>query len=323
MWFSGMVFAGLSGVDAHPEDLVIGRTSGLVFASEAMGRELLGTRDEFLAALSPFDRAARAKSGEPVSEEQFVQFVQRNLRAWDADEQERIGAAIKSIAALLARWPLSFPKQVILVKTTGHEEGQAAYTRQNAIILPEEKLGDRPAALEDLLLHELFHVLSRHDPRLRAALYRTIGFSRIHDVVYPLELRGRKITNPDGVQFGWAISVTNRNTAVSVVPVLYSKEDRYDPSRGGEFFDYLQFKLMVVERADGRWQPALAGGKPQLLDPGAASGFLDQLGRNTDYIIHPDEVLAVNFVFLVRGKKNLPAPVIVAEMDKVLRARSD
>lgn len=35
-----------------------------------------------------------------------------------------------------------------------------------------------------------------------------------------------------------------------VIPILFSNEENYDPEKGGEFFRYLQFKLLVVERAE-------------------------------------------------------------------------
>src|SRR5262245_20013154 len=60
---------------AHGEEILLGRQSQVIFANQAMGCELLGKRDAFVAALSPFDRAARLKSDKPVSEEQFLNFV--------------------------------------------------------------------------------------------------------------------------------------------------------------------------------------------------------------------------------------------------------
>jgi hypothetical protein len=308
---------------AGADDIVLGRGNTVVFASPSDGRDLLGKQDAFIAALSPFDRAARLKSAEPISEERFIHHVRENVRAWEAAEEASVRTALKSVAPLLARWPLNLPQEVILIKTTGAEEGGAAYTRHNAIILPAGELRGSERGLEDLLLHELFHVLSRHDAALRATLYAKIGFTRIPEVAYPTELRSRKITNPDGVETGWVISVTHKNAIVSAVPILYSSVEKYDPGQGGEFFQYLQFKLLVVERAKRAWRPALARGKPLLLEPATTPGYLDQIGRNTDYIIHPDEVLAVNFVHLVRGKTGLPTPGLLEEMDQVLRARRD
>jgi len=49
-------------------------------------------------------------------------------------------------------------------------------------------------------------------------------------------------------------------------------------------------------------------------------GFYEQIGRNTDYIIHPEETLANNFVHLMIGKKGLKNPEIPAQIEKLLLA---
>ena len=50
--------------------------------------------------------------------------------------------------------------------------------------------------------------------------------------------------------------------------------------------------------------------KPTLLKPDEVEGFFDQIGRNTSYILHPEETLANNFVFLITEKKDLKNPEI-------------
>ena len=57
-----------------------------------------------------------------------------------------------------------------------------------------------------------------------------------------------------------------------------------------------------------------------LLDPDDVPGYHEQIGRNTRYIIHPEEILADNFVFLLDGRIDLPTPRVVEQMGKVLQA---
>jgi Domain of unknown function (DUF4157) len=142
---------------------------------------------------------------------------------------------VVSLAGKLARWNLPLPPTVVLIKTTGNEEGNAAYTRQNAIILSQHEAA---SANSDLLAHELFHVLSRHDAELRQRLYRVIGFLPIHEVRLPPALVPIKITNPDGVHNNFRIVVRSEGELLPVVPILYSSSPRYDVGRGGEFFQY-------------------------------------------------------------------------------------
>ncbi len=133
-----------------------------------------------------------------------------------------------------------------------------------------------------------------------------------------IEAARQILTNPDGVQTGWTINVTNQNERLSAVPILFATTPQYDIRKGGEFFDYLTFKLLVVSNQGGTWAAKLKDGKPRLLDSSEAQGFLEQIGGNTDYIIHPDEILAENFVYLVKGTTNLATPQIVDELKKVL-----
>ena len=56
-----------------------------------------------------------------------------------------------------------------------------------------------------------------------------------------------------------------------------------------------------------------------LLDPDDVPGYHEQIGRNTRYIIHPEEILADNFVFLLDGRIDLPTPRVVEQMGKVLQ----
>jgi hypothetical protein len=287
------------------------------YAPPATGKAVLTNRDEFIRALSPFDRAARMKTEHSVSEGEFLGFLNQNVVEWSPAETNRLDRILHDIQQRVSGWSLPLPGPILLVKTTGHEEGNACYTRENAIILPEQEIS-HGQNLEGTLLHELFHVVSRANPELRKRLYQIVGFSRINEVDYPQSIRDRKITNPDGVQTGWRIIVTNQSRVVSAVPILFASTPRYDPKKGGEFFDYLTFKLLAVEEADGRWGPSLQNGRPELLDAKTVSGFFEQVGRNTDYIIHPDEILAVNFEQLALDHTNLPTPRILREMKDVL-----
>ena len=298
-----------------------GADSVITCAGVEEGQAVLTHRDDFIAALSGFDRAARLKTDRPVAEGEFLEFLGRSVRSWSIAESNKLTRVSGKVLAQLAGWNVPLPPTMLLVKTSGEEEGQAAYTRQHAIILPQHLVRDPEPALEQTLLHELFHVLSRHQPELRTNLYRVIGFKPVAPIDYPTELRERKITNPDGFHTGWLISVTNQNQELAAIPILYASQDHYDPNKGGEFFDYLVFKLLVVTNQSERWLPSLVGGRPQLLDPRPTPGYLNQVGRNTGYIIHPDEILAENFVKLINGVTNVPSPAVIAGMRSVLRRK--
>jgi hypothetical protein len=259
------------------------------------------------------------KTDGSVSEGEFLGFLDRNVLGWSAEETNRIARILEDVQQRVRGWKLPLPGPILLVKTTGQEEGNACYTRENAIVLSQQEIS-RGQNLTGTIVHELFHVVSRANPELRKRLYQIVGFSRINEVDYPQSIRDRKITNPDGVQTGWRIVVTNQSRAVSVIPILFASTPRYDLKKGGQFFDYLTFKLLAVSPLDNRWEPSWQNGHSELVDATAVSGFFEQTGRNTDYIIHPDEILAVNFEQLALGHTNLPTPRILNEMRDVLTA---
>jgi hypothetical protein len=58
-----------------------------------------------------------------------------------------------------------------------------------------------------------------------------------------------------------------------------------------------------------------------VINPREEQAFLDKIGKNTNYIIHPDEIMADNFVRLVMADKDVPTPQIIEQMRSVLTPR--
>jgi hypothetical protein len=153
----------------------------------------------------------------------------------------------------------------------------------------------------------LFHIASRATPDFAAALYATVGFHACGEAAFPPELSARKLTNPDAPRNDYCIALTLDGAQVLVTPILFSRSPVYDTALGGEFFSYLQVGLLVVDPA------AVSGATP----PGArvvsfrdVTGFFEQVGQNTQYVIHPEEILADNFALLAIGHSAVPSPEI-------------
>jgi hypothetical protein len=284
------------------------------FASVGEGAEILGRKDDFIQRLSVFDRAARMKTDRSISEEEFLKFVKGSVLAWNDSEKAKIEEAIASIRPALNALPLSLPKIVNLVKTTGAEEGRAFYTRDTAIIMPEKETDEADAhLLEKTIAHELFHILSRENPALREKLYESIGFTKCDEVEFPSDLKSRKITNPDGPRSDHAIRIRVGKEELRAVPILFSNAAKYDVNRGGEFFNYLQLSFLQV--------PGMSSAQSVLVSPEEVSGFFEQVGRNTKYVIHPEEILADNFALLILDEHNVPSPEILQKMRVILEQK--
>jgi hypothetical protein len=294
--------------------------SFLVFASLEEGRQILGSEDAFIDGMSSFDRAARMKTDQEVSKEQFLAFVQRNVLQWESQEKQRVEAAFRAIRPALAKVLTKLPKTVHVIKTSGAEEGGATYTRGAAIVFPERMLAAPDKELQRVLAHELLHILSRNAPQLRDLLYETIGFHRCGELEFPPALKSRKITNPDAPKNEHCIRVRIARDSVWAIPILLSRTPRYDVGRGGEFFDYLQMALLVVARSpDGSVARAMSDGRgPRLVAVQEASGFFAQVGRNTSYVIHPEEILADNFALIMLGERDVPSPEVLERIKAAL-----
>jgi hypothetical protein len=291
------------------------------FAEVNEGVRILTTRDDFIIRLSAFDRSARMKTDKSVSDEEFLAFLRANVSAWADEEKRTIKSAIDHIRPGLAALPLSFSNVIYFVKTTGGEEGKAFYTRDTAVVIPREQLKSSSEALEKAIGHELFHILSRENPELRERLYATIGFYKCPEIEFPARLKSRKITNPDAPRNDHFIRLQAAGHEILAVPVLFSSAEKYDVSPGGEFFQYLQFKFLVVEKTgESSFKTVIEGGQPKLLAPDQLSGFFEQVGRNTEYVIHPEEILADNFALLVRGDR-AASPEILQKMKQVLEQK--
>ncbi|MDD5063157.1 MAG: hypothetical protein PHQ35_00145 [Phycisphaerae bacterium] len=301
-------------------DIKLGDNTAVVFATVDEGKKILSTQDDFVQCLSPFDRSARLKTDRDVSKAEFLEFAGHNALPWTDSEKQKVESAFYNLQAKLKILPLPFPKTIYMVKTTGNEEGHASYTRGSAVIIPEDKLAENESAVEKLICHELFHVLTRANPDLRERLYGLIGFTKCNEIEFPAELKSRKITNPDASRNDHYIRLQLNGKVVSVVPILFSIAEKYDVARGGEFFNYLQFQFLLVEQNGGSsdFRPVYDGQNPKLVDMEELSGLIEQVGKNTDYLIHPEEILADNFALLVMQEQNVPSPDVLKKIKEVL-----
>jgi hypothetical protein len=315
-----IVLVGLSVAAAASDDEFELRPGTKVhFATAAECARLLSKRDVFVQAMSPFDRAARLKTDQEVTEDDYLAFAAKQAQDWSSEEKVKLQAILAAIRAKTEQLDLHFPASISLLKTIGLEEGNAAYCRGNAIVLPTRFIDGGKAELEHVMLHELFHVYRGHYPDNRRALYKIIGFEVCPQLALPEDLRLRKITNPDAPLIDSVIRIRIDGRQVPATPVLFSKTERYDTKTGGEFFRSLVFKLMVLDEASDGFKPSLLpSGKPRLVNPNDAPDYLDQVGRNTQYIIHPEEILAENFALMLENAPSVPSPKIIDQLRSLL-----
>lgn len=349
-------------------DTPLGQLPGgtqVVAAGIPTGRAMLTTVDDYVRRQTPFDRQARVNLRREVVEVTptiYLDYVSSQVMDWSPQELLSLKAIVAAVAPLFASLSLRLPAVIRLVKTTGQEEGYAAYTRRDdTIVLPANMVASTQTAasygdplhpaddlsyLQDVFIHECFHLFSKNHPRERFALYDAIHYrSTGHLIELPdvpwgppgaqAPMRDLRITNPDESGLDVCIDMqvpevpaasTDSPDAAptklvqrTLAPLLLA--DR--PYAGGVFFDYLQWWFMAITQdAAGRWVP-LTGpdGLPLLYDSAPLMPqYLSLVSANfTQEIFQPDEILAQNFVLMA----NQPSLGILSTLRRTLSAPQD
>lgn len=298
-----------------PARLPLTRSTEIVVADVPQGIALLSEHDDYLGTMTPLDRRIRLGGREPSDEAALVARIAGEVRALTPGEVEIVRDVVAQIARELLALGLDLPLPSVigLVKTTGREEVDPpfglAYTRGTTIVLDEAAFRDA----EELLPHELFHVLTRNAPALRDALYEVIGYHRVPEIELPSELEHRRLTNPDSPFPEHVIRVRAEGADVDVFNLLVAR----GPYRGGHLFEYL---VPVLVALDDQCRVVVdANGNARLFEIEEVDGYYDQIGRNTSYVMQPEEVLADDFVLVLRGERRVPTPRVLDAMLDVLR----
>lgn len=287
------------------------------FASADEGAAILASEDAFTKRLSPFDLQARMRLDAPPLAGAFAAFVGEAAVDWPAEERRHLLESWKRLLPKLVELGVQLPDEPItFIRTDGKEEPGSAYTRATSIIFHPGSVS-AGAGLDGLLAHELFHVISRSDRKLRDQLYAIIGFTFCGEVELPESLALRKITNPDAPANQHSITLEIDGKARAALPILVAAR-AFDPGRKEGLMSYLMLQFLVIEKKSGRWVAAeTEDGSPAVASRLRVKKFAEQIGENTGYIIHPEEILAENFRHLILATKSLPNPEIVEKMRAV------
>lgn len=287
------------------------------FLDKIEGSVILREEDDFLLSLSPFDRSSRLKTTDKVSMEEFLKFISNQTLDWKSKEISNITKIFNQIDFKIDSFELKFIEEVSLIKTTGKEEGNAAYCRCNSIILPQSLINSSQQ-LENLIIHELFHIFTRNSNYKKEKLYEIIGFYKCPMLIFPKEFAEFKITNPDAPLNDHYIKVKIQKNYIDLIPIIFSNEP-YNIIKNGDFFDYIEFRLLGVNIKKNNSIPIYKDGKLLLFKPEEIHDFFNKIGTNTNYIIHPEEILAENFVLMLNEVKTIKTPEIVNKMRKIFK----
>lgn len=285
------------------------------FATRDEARALLGQHDDYVRATAPLERSMVLRDPATVDARQFAAAMAEEARDWTTEERAALAPVLARLEPFIAAQKWKEPRRILLVKADRRLMNGFPHTRANAIILPQEILDEAmqvPRLLDYLLSHEAFHVLSRANASLREELYRAIGFSACASVELPPDLAPLRLTNPDAPESRHALTVRRGGRSVEVLPFSHLSSAQVDPTAG--FLTQMRTVWLPVER---RGDSCNASGERLGLDD--LEGVYEQVGRNTAYLIHPEEILADNFSYLFRPARKLASPEIPERMRRILQ----
>jgi hypothetical protein len=232
----------------------------LIDSKEAVS--FITEKDGYLSNFSMFDLQSRLGTSDEVSVEDLIQFLGLQTLDWTNTEKETVEKIIKELNEGYAKFKEFLPHDVILIKTTGQEECDAAYTRGNCIYFPLSMVHWPYKDLKELIAHEIFHVVSTNHPEFRNKWYRKLGFVPCPELKVPKEYEKLYVSNPDTIGKNCYVEFQDNGSMVKAVPFLFS-EEQYS---GGYFFRYFRFAYLVSDIQNNRCVPIYEGEKAKLID---------------------------------------------------------
>ena len=311
----------------------LSRRSKFCLGSPELGSGILADRsDGYYDSLSTQEIVARLKRN--VSVEEFIDIQCRSVLEFEDKDVENLENVVHGMKKEIeTEYPMLekfMPEEINFFMTTGMEEtgfddfsskSKIAYCRGQRSVFMSRAMLDWSDAfrVRHLMWHELWHILSRNMSKEDIdAVYAAFGFRRLPNV-----LRNNvsaKLSNPDALRIEHCVRVSDGSLDLDVVPLLFV-DPSVDPlNKKSSCFDHLVILFGIVE--GDAWKTNEQG-RMALLEMGQHRGLreslFDQIGRNTNYLLHVEEVVAENFAFLAH-KEVCPDVAKVQQLKSVLQS---
>jgi hypothetical protein len=292
------------------------------FASRDAGMIILNTEDDFINSISLFEIGLRMKTKDLITKKGFKDFLVNNVIDWEKDEIRKIEYAVHKIKELLLDLGIKLSEDIVFIKTTGNEEENKGYTRQNAIILPVMKLNNyTQEAFVSFIAHEIFHIISRKHQSVRKELYNLIGFNVIEDIGFPVELANVKITNPDAPLNNCYVNCKANGSTIMATPVLVLNDSKFDFNVGISYLKKCVELYVEIEKEQGEFKYKRINNRIIAYNRSEITDLFMKIGGNKAGLTHPEEILAENFARLVTNVKNIEneeSEEIIKKMHEIL-----
>ena len=295
------------------------------FVSLKEAQKLYLSNTGFLNGLNHYDLDYRMNK-KNASLEEFKAFAISQMMEFTEREKKLVSQQIIKMEKTLEKQQLSLPfnKEIIFIKSTQKEEcGSLAYTHATQIYLGEKIINMMEEKdniliqfeVEKVFWHELFHCITRSNNVFRKDMYKIINFTVMDkDFVIPKNIKDISISNPDVEHHDSFATFTINGKNIDCYMVLTVYQPFTKP--GDLFFDFMQFSIVPIDSTGVFYLPD------------DADNFWEIFGKNTEYVIDPEECLADNFSYAILNQEysefklyqlDFENPEIIAKIIKYLK----
>lgn len=256
----------------------------------------ISKEDEFLRNISKSDLELRLGSNSK-SYEDFIFLLKESAMDWTDNDIKKVKKCMQNAILTISKYSVLLPSEIKVLKTSGNEELGSAYCRgMNLMILHEKALLRNIESLTRLIIHELFHLISRNNQELREELFNIIGFKKGQNLILDKKIHNNKITNPDGADMQFYFSGKINGKDEMVYPILMRNNKKEN--------EVFELKYISINGQD-------------FFEENEIENLYECIGKNTDYTIHPEEIIAEHFTNLVCNE-DIESERIIFEIRKKL-----
>jgi predicted transcriptional regulator YdeE len=263
------------------------------FADLKEAQKLYLSNTDYLNNFSQYDLDYKMNKKNATLEE-FKAFGVSQMLEFTDKEKKLISKQIAKMEKTLEIQKMSLPfnEEIIFIKSTQKEEnGSLAYTHGTQIYFAEkfidnlEETNIRKKFLVDRVFwHELFHCLTRANKIFRKDMYKIIHFTVTEkDFIIPKSIFDISISNPDVEHHDSYATFNINGKNIDCYMVLTASKPFNKP--GDSFFHCIQTCIVPIDS------------KSEFYLPENATNFWEIFGKNTNYVIDPEECLADNFSY--------------------------
>lgn len=289
-------------------------------ADGSEGAELMLANDAYYDGFSQNDLDFRMqKTGATMDE--YQAFAKKQVIDFTEEQKAIIDEHMARTEAVITEKGYQIPEmeQIVFINTTMKEECDAmAYTHGTQIYIDGNAMAkinkdgeEGVKKLDYIFAHELFHCITRCNPDFRSEMYQIIHFTvQDEDFVIPKSVHEYFISNPDVEHHNAYATFTIDGEPVECFTAFVTT--KHFEKEGERFFDSGTTALVPIDGSDNYYTPE------------EAENFDEIFGKNTDYVIDPEECLADNFGYLLAygmdgpEGKGYPNPEIITSIEELL-----